>query len=134
MPGGSRHGAVGTARGRRVVWRPHQVPASAVCRAVRAAVVAPAVFAVGEQLLHQRQRGAVRGVRPLREAGGPAGVTGVKLIWTLDHLQALQRMQGEVLPAARLAAAVNGTPLAWLHAGRHRPARCHGLAREALNG
>jgi hypothetical protein len=34
----------------------------------------------------------------------------VKLIWTLDHLQALQRMQGEVLPAAT------------------------GLAREALNG
>jgi hypothetical protein len=60
MPGGSRHGAVSTARGRRVVWRPHQVPASAVCRAVRAAVVVPAVFAVGEQLPHQRQRGAVR--------------------------------------------------------------------------
>jgi hypothetical protein len=64
---------------------------------VRAAVVVPAVFAVGEQLLRQRQRGAVRGVRLLREAGGPAGVTGVKLIWTLDHLQALQRMQGEAL-------------------------------------
>ena len=52
-------------------------------------------------------------------ACGPAGVTGVKLIWTLDHLQ---------------AASVNGTPLAWLHAGQHRPARRHGLAREAPNG
>jgi hypothetical protein len=38
---------------------------------------------------------AAFGSCPRRAA--PAGVTGVKLIWTLDHLQALQRMQGEAL-------------------------------------
>lgn len=52
MSGGSRHGAANALRGRRAGRRPHQVPASAVRRAVRGAVVVPAVFAAGEQLLH----------------------------------------------------------------------------------
>lgn len=52
MPGGSRHGAASAARGRRASWRPRQVPAPAVRRAVRAAVVVSAVSAAGDQLLH----------------------------------------------------------------------------------
>lgn len=52
MPRGSRHGAASAARGSRASWRPREVSAPAVRRAVRAAVVVSAVSAAADQLLH----------------------------------------------------------------------------------
>jgi fusaric acid resistance family protein len=69
--------------------------------------------------------------RDLLDGDGSANAIAVKMIWTLDHLQALQQTQGDLLQAVRLAVAANRMPLAWLYAGHHRSTRSYGLAHQA---
>jgi uncharacterized membrane protein YccC len=66
----------------------------------------------------------------LLDGDGRANAIAVKMIWTLDHLQALQQTQDGLLSAVRLAVAANKVPLAWLYAGQHRSTRRHGLAHQ----
>lgn len=66
----------------------------------------------------------------LLDGDGHAGAIAVKMIWTLDHLQALQPVEDNgLLSAARLTAAVNTTSLAWLYAGAHLAARPRYIVR-----
>ncbi|HEX6519917.1 MAG TPA: FUSC family protein [Streptosporangiaceae bacterium] len=53
----------------------------------------------------------------LLDGDGRANAIAVKMIWTLDHLQALQPTQDDLLRAVRMAVAANPAPLAWLYAG-----------------
>jgi hypothetical protein len=48
--------------------------------------------------------------RDLLDGDGSANAIAVKMIWTLDHLQALQQTQGDLLQAVRLAVAANSWP------------------------
>jgi hypothetical protein len=72
-------------------------------------------------------------LRDLADADGRATSVAVRMIWTLDHIDAARRLESEVLPPAGMIAAVSRMPVAWLVAGRRvlsaHPTRAIRLAR-----
>jgi uncharacterized membrane protein YccC len=56
--------------------------------------------------------GTVR--RDLSGADGQGTATAVRIIWTADHLEAIRRLQADILAPARAAAVANGLPRSWL--------------------